>query len=188
MMKYRKQLILGVVIFTVFIGPLATAQEPKLDGIKSLVVVDDNGKKVGSVLDTTVQPGINGLHFFVIGFKVKEFAFAVLVGSTRFVGTIGLLFESNDCMGPPLMRKDAITDDKFFPPVALAGLDTSQPGQVVYAQDPDEVPLLTSIQSLVPVNGDPCRLFQVILEVTTVKARQIVDLGVFTPPFHVKFR
>jgi len=53
-MKYRKQLILGVVIFTVFMGPLATAQEPKIMGVKSLVVVDDNGKKVGSVLDTTV--------------------------------------------------------------------------------------------------------------------------------------
>ena len=86
------------------------------------------------------------------------------------------------------MRKDAITDANFFPPVATAGLDTSQPGQVVYAQDPDVAPLLTSIRSLVPDNGDPCRLLPVILEVTTVNVRQIVDLGVFTPPFHVKFR
>ncbi len=186
MMKYRKQLILGVVIFTVFMGPLATAQEPKIMGVKSLVVVDDNGKKVGSVLDTTVQPGINGLHFFVIGFKVKGFAFAVLLGSTRFVATASLLFESDDCTGPPLIRKDAFTDDKFFPSVALAGLDTSQPGQVVYAQDPDEVPLLTSIQSLVPNNGDPCRPLNIA--VTTVNVRQIVDLGVFTRPFHVKAR
>ncbi len=167
-------------------GPLATAQEPKIMGVKSLVVVDDNGEKVGSVLDTTVEPGFGGLQAFVIGFKVKKFAFAVNLDSTRFSGTINLLFESTDCTGPPLMRKDAITDANFFPPVAMAGLDTRQPGQVVYAQDPDEVPLSTLIQSLLPNNGDPCRLLNI--EITTVEVRQIVDLGVFTPPFHVQAR
>lgn len=185
--NHKFLLVLAIGLLVLFAKPDTWAkggeQFPFWNFSQSLFLVDSEGKKVGRVI------GVNGLSSVVnqsvdVLVERRHFRFALTATGTKLAGTLPLLFESTDCSGPPLMRKDEIIETvQMFPPVALAGENTSQPGQVVYVPDSEEIPIETPAKSRIFLN-EPCSPFA--LQFPLVNARKVADLSELAPPFDVK--
>ena len=148
-------------------------------------LIDSNGASVGEVLSVEGLGSVINQQVAVL-VERNTVRFALVATRIQLIGTIPLLFESSDCSGPPLILQDAfIQATEMFPAVALAGVDLSQLGQVVYGPDPGENPVISPIQSWI-VRGEPCAPFTGEPTAGVVNARVVADLSDLQLPFEVQ--
>jgi hypothetical protein len=187
-MKVSAGMVIAATIVTLWRTP---AIGQALAPAAGLIVVDANGKHVGSVVDfggsvdrVDQSPRIamvteSGVVVRAVG--LEGFTAASAGGGDP----IGLLYESTDCSGPPLF---SVQGPRALYPTSAIG----PPGKTLYVPDlrefPRDITGGSSRSDLLDAGGGKCTQFQQTIPYC-VPARSIVDLAVqFTPPFRVVAR
>lgn len=184
MHTHRVQRIVGMAcLVTSLIAPAAFAASPEpLKSLSSLEVVDTDDQKVGPVI-SLYKVDIQPAFIAAVVFEVDKQPFVVSVLATRFLSgsTEGPFFQSSDCSGTPLVRRDTQSI------ITMAVI--SAPGSTAYVAEPDATPFTV-------INFEGTRLRQgvgcepaIVQNATTtfLAARAVVDLDtLFTPPFSVR--
>ncbi len=147
---------------------------------RRVVVVDANGRQVGTVVearvrDVTIALSVNGRRVLLD---------AISSVSTQyyppFRGATFVAFESRDCSGPPFLFENS---DRLLDAGAVAS-----PGMTLYLPAvPEAAPVTIVSGSSAGVAG--CQAVEhPLLERSWVPAVAVVDLlTLFTPPFRVVF-
>jgi hypothetical protein len=154
---------------------------------EKLVVVDANGKQVGTVVGSrvnrvTIALRVNGRHVLLNVDSAVDTP--VFPGTTLLVPPIrgfgGVSFESRDCSGPPFLFQsgNGLLDSGFVAP----------PGLTLYLPTvPGAAPTPIALSSYWGTGG--CRTQEPpVLSNAYVPAVAVVDLlTLFTPPFRLLF-
>lgn len=152
---------------------ISTVNAGTLKSVDALVVVDANGKKVGTVTDIGLT-----LTGAAVVFEVDGFLFALFITQGSFIGTFTFFqFESTDCTGTPFIGSST--------GLLLHGVAVFPPGMTVYRPDPTATPRTITSRSEMG-NAGSC-----IVITRTIPDRSpafpLIDLStLFTPPFSVK--
>jgi hypothetical protein len=165
--------------------PLDASAGGRPNAREKLVVVDANGKQVGTVVGSratqvTIALSVNGRHVLLaVNWAVDT---PVFPGTTLLVPPIHgadlLRFESRDCSGQPFLLSSA-NELLDLGPVA-------PPGMTLYLPVPGAAPRQIAWSSYRHDTGGCRTQEQPILSDGEVPAVAIVDLlTLFTPPFRV---
>jgi len=180
-------------VLVMSMGGLPIGNAQVLNTTDTVVVVDAIGTVVGPASGGFSGGGGN----VIIAFQVDPFVVAMTVRPDRLLAsTFTPLWESNDCMGPPLMNVNeasGFATQMFSPVMVVAQLNPGQDflGKVRVADPNDVTPELVTIHSTIN-NGIPAGcidldLSQDSFQATVVDTLEIMDLdALFTPPFHVE--
>jgi hypothetical protein len=165
--------------------PVDTSAGGRPNAREKLVVVDANGKQVGTVVGSratqvTIALGVNGRHVLLaVNWAVDA---PIFPGTTLLVPPIQgaelLRFESRDCSGQPFVLSSA---NELLDLGAVA-----PPGMTLYLPEvPSAAPVEIVAGSTASVAG--CRVSEYLfLDRSYVPAVAVVDLRtLFTPPFRL---
>jgi hypothetical protein len=170
----------------VLVLPLDASPGGRPNAREKLVVVDANGKQVGTVVGSrltqvTIALSVNGRHALLHVASAVESP--VFPGTTLLVPPIQgarlLRFESRDCSGPPFLLSSA---NELLDLAAVAS-----PGMTLYLPVvPRAAPTRIVWNSYREDTGGCHTMEQPMLSDAHVPAAAIVDLlTLFTPPFRV---
>ena len=154
-----------------FAAPPVYAQE--LQPVEELVIVDANGNKVGTVLDS-----VNDRYTIVMKYGERIFQLFIENNGDDF-WYFSLFFESTDCSGTPFVS------NSFRNKILQIGT-IAPPNRTVYLPDLDAAPRVITRMSVISALS----LGECVPSVYTFLASPalpVVDLDtVFTPPFSMR--
>ena len=180
-------------VLVVSMGGLPIGNAQVLNTTDTVVVVDATQTVVGPTLGGFSGGGGNS----IIAFQVNSFVVAMVASKNRLIAsTFTPLWESNDCMGLPVMdvnQSGGISNLTFSPVMVVAQLNPGQDflGKVRVA-DPNALPQLVTIRSQLDSVNNPTGCLDLDIsndsfQAMVVDTLEIMDLdALFTPPFHVE--